>query len=175
MGYAGGQSSSPTYHNMGDHTETLQIEFNPEKISYDQIMEIFWAEHNPFAYPYSTQYRAVVFYHSPGQKEIAEEIRDEFASSSNSRVHTPLEPFIYFYQAEDYHQKYYLQGHRLLSKELQNIYPDFQDFNRSTAAARINGYLMGYGSTAELESDLPHLGLSSRGEKELITAFQRRN
>ncbi len=160
---------------MGDHTESLQIKFNPEKISYDQIMEIFWAEHNPYAYPYSTQYRAVVFYHSPRQKEIAEEIRDEIVSSPTPKVHTPLEPYINFYAAEDYHQKYYLQGHRLLWKELQNIYPDFQDLNRSTAAARINGYMMGYGSNTEFETDLPLLGLSPRGEKELIAAFQRRN
>ncbi len=175
MGYAGGTTPDPTYRNMGDHTETLQIKFNPDQISYSALLEIFWSDHNPSSYPYSRQYRAVVFYHNPEQKELAEKTREELAEKTGRNVYTAIEPYTNFYSAEDYHQKYYLQANRRLIGELKEIYPDFTDLVYSTAAARINGYIMGYGTSEELERDLPELGLSERAQSDLISAFQRRN
>ncbi len=160
---------------MGDHTETLQIKFDPEKISYSELLEIFWSDHNPSSYPYSRQYRAVVFFHNSEQKELAEKTREEIASKTGRNVYTAIESFTNFYTAEDYHQKYYLQANRQLIGEMKLIYPQFSELVDSTAAARINGYVMGYGTPEELEKDLPELGLSEKSQNELIRAFQRRN
>ncbi len=160
---------------MGDHTETLQIKFDPEKISFSELLEIFWADHNPSSYPYSRQYRAVVFFHDSEQEELAKKTRDEIAAKTDRTVFTAIEPYSNFYNAEDYHQKYYLQANRRLMGELREIYPDFNDLVYSTAVARINGYIMGYGTPEDLERDLPKLGLTERSQTDLISAFQRRN
>ena len=72
MGYAGGKKSNPTYHDLGDHTETLQIDFDPDVITYDELLEIFWASHNPGRKSWSRQYMAAVFYHNHKQKKAIE-------------------------------------------------------------------------------------------------------
>ena len=77
-------------------------------------------------------------------------------------------PFSEFYLAEDYHQKYYLGSESSLLKELQNIYPDIDDFIYSTAVARVNGYAGGYGDPATLERELDSLGLSEAGRTKLL-------
>lgn len=79
-----------------------------------------------------------------------------------------------FWPAEDYHQKYHLRGQPLLLRELQAIYPNEADFVRSTAAARINGYLGGNGTLAQLEGELPLLGLTPEAGRRLRELVARR-
>lgn len=163
VGYTGGTTREPTYQSMGDHTETLQIDFDPEKISYDELLDVFWASHDPRRSAWSAQYKAAVFVHDDGQRRIAEAGRDRVRSALGRTVRTEILEAERFYLAEGYHQKYRLQGVRELSAEFAEMYPRVRDFVDSTAAARVNGYLDGYGSPERVARDLDRLGLTEAG------------
>lgn len=64
VGYAGGSKENPTYYSLGDHSETIQIDYDPTQISYGQLLEVFWNSHNPTYEPWSRQYMSIIFYHS---------------------------------------------------------------------------------------------------------------
>lgn len=83
-------------------------------------------------------------------------------------------PFTEFWRAEDYHQKYRLRGNKALLSEFQTIYPDVDDLVDSTAVARVNGYLGGHGTWAQLEEEINQLGLSEEGQRTLRETVQRR-
>jgi peptide-methionine (S)-S-oxide reductase len=167
VGYAGGAKENPTYHHLGDHTETLQIDYDPSKISYEKLLELFWEEHDPTSRSWSRQYKAVVFYHDDDQKRLASASRDRLAAKLGKTIHTELLPYSRFYAAEDYHQKYYLRGHRQILRQFQQHYPQAADLMNSTAAARVNGYLGGHGTSAALKADIERLGLSEAAREEL--------
>jgi peptide-methionine (S)-S-oxide reductase len=154
VGYAGGTTENPTYHNLGDHTETIQIDYDPTQISYEQLLDIYWDSHNPTVQPWSRQYMSIVFYHGSEQRELAMERKQREEASSGRRVYTEVIPFSKFHLAEDYHQKYYLQQVPELMEELAAIYPNFADFIDSTAAARINGYVGGHVTFQKLQEQL---------------------
>jgi methionine-S-sulfoxide reductase len=168
VGYAGGAKENPTYHNLGDHSETIQIDFEPSKISYDRLLEVFWEEHDPASRSWSRQYKAVVFYHNEEQKRSAMASRDRLAVKLGKTIHTEVLPFANFYPAEDYHQKYYLRQHRQILRQFQQVYPQAADLMNSTAAARVNGYIGGYGTAASLKADIDRLGLSEAAREELL-------
>jgi len=154
VGYTGGTTESPAYHNLGDHTETIQIDYDPTLISYEQLLEIYWDSHNPTVQPWSRQYMSIVFYHNSEQRELAMETKQSEEARLGRPVYTEIIPFSEFYLAEDYHQKYYLQQLPELMKELATIYPNFADFIDSTAAARINGYVGGHVTFQGLQEQL---------------------
>lgn len=117
-GYAGGRRENPSYEevSMGitGHAEVVQVEFDPDVISYKKLLEIFFNLHDPTTVnrqgnDVGEQYRSVIFYHDEKQKEEALAIRDEIAG--NGTYHDPLVtevvPFEKFYTAEQYHQNYY--------------------------------------------------------------------
>ena len=169
MGYSGGTKKHPTYHNLGDHTETFQVDFDPAKISYEQLLEIFWAGHRPDERPWSRQYMKAVFYHHEEQKRLAEASRDKVAAKIRGQVSTPILPATEFYLAEDYHQKYALRrGAPDLLREYEAIYPKLEDFVNSTAVTRVNGYLGGFGTPALFNAEVDRLGLSPTGRDKLL-------
>jgi peptide-methionine (S)-S-oxide reductase len=168
VGYSGGTQNNPTYHKLGDHTETLQVDYDPAKLSYAQLLEIFWQEHDPTSRSWSAQYKAAVFFHGDEQKRMAIETRDRVAARLAKPIRTEIIPFSRFYPAEAYHQKYYLRGNQRLLKELQRYYPQEVDLMNSTAAARVNGYLGSSGSTETLEAEIDRYGLSEEGRGELL-------
>lgn len=145
----------------------MQIEYDPSVISFEEILQVFWDSHNPVSKRSSRQYAAIIFYHDEKQKEAALESKAVLEQQLQKTIHTEIFPFSRFSPAEEYHQKYYLQGNRELTAELRAYYPDFKDFVRSTAAARLNGYLGRYGNTTLLDAEIDQLGLSSGG-RELI-------
>ena len=175
VGYAGGTKEAPTYHSLGDHTETIQIDYDPSQISYSDLLDVFWRHHNPNSRAWSKQYMAAVFYHDEEQKKLAEESRDREASKQKEEIQTKILPFTAFYRAEDYHQKYQLRRERNLLKEFEKIYPEDGDLVDSTAAARVNGYLGGYGTAADLKTDLSRLGLSAEGSRYLLRIVESKN
>ncbi len=135
-------------------------------ISYEKLLEIFWASHNPTQRAWSSQYKAAIFYHNEDQKKLAMETRDREAARRNSSITTEILPATDFYRAEAYHQKYRLRQDRELMKEFNAMYPSDDDFVNSTAAARVNGYLDGYGTTESLRTELDSLGLSAGSKQE---------
>lgn len=164
MGYTGGTLKDPTYRNLGDHTESFQVDFDPSKISYERLLGIFWASHNPCAGSYSRQYMSAVFVHDDAQRKAAEASRDRIAATSGA-VKTPVLKVDTFTLAEDYHQKYELRNNRTLMREFQAMYPGDADFVKSTSAARVNAYLGGNGTREQLEKEIDRLGLSETGRK----------
>ena len=167
VGYAGGTTPDPTYEEIGDHSETIQIDFDPGTISYEELLKVFWSSHNPLAPAWSTQYRSAIFAANEEQRRAAEKSREQVKTSRGSGVQTTIEPLKSFYPAEDYHQKYYLRQEHVLMTDFMKSYPVAKDFMNSPAAAKVNGFLSGSGSEEYLRKILPGLGLSEEGEKRL--------
>ena len=117
VGYSGGHLENPTYNDVctdkTGHAEVVQITFDPAQVSYEQLLSIFWDNHNPTTLnrqgpDVGAQYRSVIFYHTEGQQRIAEQSKEGLTKSGRyrSKIVTCLEPAKIFYPAEDYHQQY---------------------------------------------------------------------
>lgn len=165
MGYTGGTLVDPTYHALGDHTEALQVDFDPSRISYAEVLGHFWAAHRPQRPAYAQQYRAALWYAGGEQEAVARRTRDEVERSLGKRVLTALEPLGRFYPAEDYHQKYALRRHADLLQELAG-YSD-EALRESTVAARLNGFVSGHGTVELLAEEWAGYGLTERARRKL--------
>ena len=117
VGYAGGNKENPSYEDVCSdetgHAEVVQLEFDPSQISYDLLLDVFWSNHNPTTLnrqgpDVGTQYRSVIFYHSPEQKAAAEAAKQKLGASGkfNRPIITQIEPAPKFWRAEEYHQRY---------------------------------------------------------------------
>jgi peptide-methionine (S)-S-oxide reductase len=115
-GYSGGSVANPSYRDVCNgttgHAEVIQIVFDPKVISFKEILEVFFTVHDPTTLnrqgaDAGTQYRSVIFYHSPEQKAAADQVIKETASKIwDDPIVTEVSPFKQFYVAEDYHQEY---------------------------------------------------------------------
>lgn len=169
MGYAGGTKKNPTYHDIEDHSEAVQIDYDPSLISYEELLDVFWKSHSPTRDSWSRQYRAAVFYHNAEQKKLAEEMRAHLTSATGRRIATAIEPYSGFYIAEDYHQKHSLRLFPELMREFRAIYPDMKSFINSTAVTHVNGYLGGYGKCDALQKEIESFGLSPEARETLTS------
>ena len=168
MGYTGGGTPEPTYHHLGDHTETLQVDFDPQVLSYRDLLAIFWSSHDPGRRAWSVQYKAAVFVHEDEQEHQARETLEEVEAARRKPVRTEIQRAGPFYVAEDYHQKYYLRQDGVLMRDFRAIFGgDEAAFRESTAAARVNGYVAGEGTGMQLEEEIGLLGLSEAGRDRL--------
>lgn len=175
VGYAGGTTKSPTYHNLGDHTETIQIDYDPTQISYKELLDVFWESHNPTSRPWSRQYMSIVFYHDEEQRRLATETSGREAAERGSAIFTEIVPASEFYLAEAYHQKYRLQQAPELMQVFRTMYPHNDEFVDSTAAARVNGYLGGHSTLEALQAELESLDLSSEAREKLLGILRTLN
>lgn len=117
-GYSGGHIANPTYEQVcskkSGHVEVIEIVYDPAKITYDELLEVFWKTHDPTTpdqqgNDHGPQYRSVIFYHNDQQKVLSEKYKEELNKSGAwaRPVVTAVEPFKTFYTAENYHQNYY--------------------------------------------------------------------
>lgn len=117
VGYLGGTLENPTYYDVCSgrtgHAEVVQVEFDPSRISYDDLLTVFWENHDPTTLnrqgpDVGTQYRSAIFYHDDEQKEAAIKSKEERDRSGRYRrsIVTEITPATEFYMAEDYHQQY---------------------------------------------------------------------
>ena len=118
VGYTGGQLPNPTYEEVctdkTGHAEAVEVDFDPDEISYEELLNIFWNNHNPTTLnrqgpDIGVQYRSAIFYHSDEQKEIAEKSKMNMDKSGQYQnpIVTQIVPAPVFYKAEEYHQKYF--------------------------------------------------------------------
>jgi hypothetical protein len=158
---------NPTYHNLGDHIETVEVDFDPSVISYGKLLDLFWASHDPRERPRRRQYMSAIFPRNDEQKRLAIEARSREAARRGGRIRTEILPASRFHLAEAYHQKFALRGRPELLKEYEAIYPSLGDFLASNAVTRVNGYVAGYGTCESLRGEIGELGLSPAGRKRL--------
>lgn len=173
MGYAGGEKENPNYSNMGDHTETVQVDYDPRRISFMELLVFFWERHRPGQRAWSRQYMNAVFYHDDAQQQAAMNSKAELEEKLERPVRTQILPLRSFTLAEDYHQKYLLNRRSELARELMRIYPIKRDFINSTAVTRLNGYVGGYGHADQLKREVDILGLSPSSREALIELVRR--
>jgi hypothetical protein len=159
---------------MGDHAEAVQVDYDPNVISYQDLVEVFWSRQNPTKPNSKRQYMNAAFYHNEEQKTLLEETRADIAEGLHAPVTTHILPAGKFTLAEDYHQKYSLRGYQVLTDAFSEIYPDLTDIIHSTAAARLNGYLGGNGTKKELEAEIDSFGLPEKANQKLLEVMERR-
>ncbi|XP_055317536.1 peptide methionine sulfoxide reductase-like [Sitodiplosis mosellana] len=173
VGYCGGTTENPTYKTIGDHVEVITIDFDPNEVTYSQLLDLFWNNHE---YGLTTrvkrQYASVIYYHNDEQKRVASE------SLESERINRPTEQIITeivkvdtIYTAEDYHQKYYLQSHKDLAKTLSL---DEKLLRSSHVAARLNGYLVGVGGVKQFLDEALALGLNI-AQKDYVRHYCEKN
>jgi peptide-methionine (S)-S-oxide reductase len=135
------------------------------------LFDIYWSNLDPYYPPYSRQYMSIVFYHNDFQKKIAQERKTLSEEKRGKKVYVEIVPYTKFYMAENYHQKYYLQLRKELFEELLERLGSFTNFVNSTSAAKINGYIKGYGTKKKLLEDITEFDLSERGKDLLLETF----
>jgi len=143
-GYAGGTIENPTYYEVASkttgHAESLQLQFDPKIISYEKILDIFWATHDPTTlnqqgYDRGPEYRSIIFFHNDEQKRIAEESKEKLEKSGKYKdpIVTEIVPFINFYKAEEKNQNFYESGKRpdyctiIIDPKIKKLLKDFKD------------------------------------------------
>ncbi len=168
VGYAGGNKANPTYHDLGDNSETIQIDYDPEVVSYETLLDAFWRGNDAVNSPFSKQYHSIIFYHNEEQKNKALESYNKRRAEIPNTVNTEIVPYSGFTPAELYHQKYYLQLEQRLMKDVLKNAGDYEGFMDSTIAARLNGYVGGYGDIELLHKEIDSYGLSEEGKAILL-------
>ncbi len=117
VGYSGGSFPNPTYHDVctgrTGHAEVVQVEFDPERVSYQDLLRVFWENHDPTALnrqgpDHGTQYRSAIFFHTPEQQAAALAAKQQLERSGAYKrpIVTEITPASAFYRAEEYHQQY---------------------------------------------------------------------
>lgn len=127
VGYSGGRLKNPTYDDVctdqTGHAEVVQVEYDPSRVTYDQLLDLFWQLHDPTTPnrqgpDIGTQYRSAIFYHTPEQKSAAEASKERLRKSGRHQrpIVTEITPAAEFYRAEEYHQQYFdkrgIAGHK---------------------------------------------------------------
>jgi peptide-methionine (S)-S-oxide reductase len=178
VGYTGGSQPDPTYHRLGDHTESFQLDYEPARISYEELLRHFWKETDPTERPHSRQYMSAVFHANEEQKRLALATGRQALAGRSGPLLTPILPLATFYRAEDYHQKYYLRRNTAVMREF-SAYSE-REFEDSTVAMWLNACVDGQLKLEALEPEFEQLGLSEperqqvRGLVRTALSYRRR-
>jgi len=140
VGYAGGTTINPTYRNIGDHTEITEIQYEENVTSFHDLLEWFFSHHNPVVHN-KKQYQSAVLFVDDEQRALSEEALDRIQKKFGRKPDTYVTKLDRFYQAEDYHQKYWLRCRQDVYRQLKLSDPELVD---STLAAKVNAFLAGY-------------------------------
>ncbi|MBP3950491.1 peptide-methionine (S)-S-oxide reductase [Bacillus sp. YZJH907-2] len=169
VGYSGGSTKNPTYRNMGDHTESLEIDYDPTVISVVELLKMFWQHHNAQRMNdyRGRQYLSLLLYRNEQQLDLIQSQKQKFERQLGKEIVTEIKPYHHFYIAEDRHQKYYLKR---FSNAYASIFQHFtteQAFVDSTIVARLNAMAKGFGTYTELKQSVQSWGLSEIEEQNL--------
>ncbi|MFX3635902.1 MAG: peptide-methionine (S)-S-oxide reductase MsrA [Candidatus Pristimantibacillus sp.] len=170
VGYAGGNTDQPTYRQMGDHTETVQIQFDPETIPLEHLIEVFWNNHNPININdyKGRQYRSLLFYNDEQQLEAINKVIAERKERDQGEPATEIAPYSCFFPAEDRHQKYYLKRYPDAIDKLSSLYPRHEDLINTTLVARLNGLAKGYTSLERIKNEIKQWKLNPDERSRLL-------
>lgn len=147
----------------------MQLDFNPSVITYEELLQVFFAGHDPTRSGVRCQYKSAVFFHGAEQERLAQEAKAQEETRLGKTVQTDIAAATEFYLAEDYHQKYALQADKAMMQEYRSMYPELGDIVDSTSATRVNAYLYGVGDPEQLRSEIDSLGLSKESRERLLS------
>ena len=153
--------------------ETIQIDYDPEKISYTNLLQVFFSNHNPTWPSPIRQYASAIFFHDEEQEHLAKRAMKDVGEKYGKKISTELISYSGFTSAEDYHQKYYLRNTRALMDQYKDRFPNGDTFTDSTAVTRVNGYIGGNGSSEQLEKEKNELGISAEAVEALQNILQK--
>lgn len=175
VGYAGGTTAQPTYREMGDHSETVEVAFDADLISYDTLLETFWNNHNPVninGYK-GRQYQSLLLYRDADQAATFNRVKERMEAAKGQALETEIAPFTAFYPAEARHQKYYLKRYPDAIGQLSGLYETEEAFIRSTLAARLNGIAKGYANLAPVLREIQDWPIEPGERNALIERVRR--
>ena len=147
VGYAGGTKADPTYHSLGDHTEVFQLDFDPDVISYTDLLDHVFRSHDPRSQTRKTQYQNIALTETAAQQNALEAFLQTRGLSTDA-IDTRIEPLSKFSPAEEYHQKYALRSKRVFMNAFEELGYDDTQLRESPAAAKLNGYASGHDTAA---------------------------
>ena len=147
VGYAGGTTVDPTYHSLGDHTEVFQLDFDPDVVSYTDLLGHVFRSHDPRSQTRKTQYQNIVLTETAAQQKALEAFLQTRGLSTDA-IDTRIERLSQFYLAEEYHQKYTLRSKRTFMDAFEELRYDDTQLRESPAAAKLNGYASGHDTAA---------------------------
>lgn len=142
VGYAGGTTADPTYHDLGDHTEAFQVDYDPEQRSFQSLFELAFRGHDHTRQPATTQYQHIVFASTAAQADVIASYLD-VRGLTREGIATRVERLSGFHPAEAYHQKHSLRGRQSILQAFEQAGYDDVDLRESPAAAKLNGYAAG--------------------------------
>lgn len=165
VGFSGGTTPDPSYSNIGDHVETVEVTYDPKKVSYRELLDHFWAHHNARAKPIFRQYASAIFCETREEEKAAKAERAALQKKTETdKLLTAVLPFKAFYPASDHHQKYYLQQDKALFKALQDQHLALN----SVLATKLNSVAGDDGDRAQLADSLSELGIEPDVQAELF-------
>jgi len=141
------------------------VDFDPRRVSYGELLQLFWENHDACRRVWSTQYKAMLFYADEGQRQSAGASAARIAAMrGNGRITTELVPLDRFWIAEDYHQKHALRSHRELAAQVRSLFDSEAEFREAPVATKLNAFCAGDLSRAELDKELQVLGYRVIGD-----------
>lgn len=140
---------------MGDHSECVEIVFDPHIISLEKIVQHFCSIHNPNRANYKgRQYLSIILFENAEQEQIVCKIKGEIETRLGESIQTEIAPLQKFTLAEDKHQKYYLKRYQKAFITLLEYYGSHESFTNSTVVARLNGFVKGYCSLSNIKNEI---------------------
>lgn len=170
VGFAGGTSPKPTYRHMGDHTEAVEIDFDPAVIPYEELLRTFWQNHYPNRGNYKgRQYISLIRYRGQEQRAAINKVKKEMEKGLGEAIETDIAAFEDFTLADARHQKYYLKRYPHTLEQLQDLLPKPEHLVDSTFAARLNGFVKGYGKLRLLKDEIAAWDIAEENKEILLT------
>lgn len=175
VGFAGGTTDNPTSRQPGDHTETVEMDFDSGIVSLETILKVFWSRHNPVNINdyKGRQYRSLVLFRDPIQYNVIREVMNNIKEQGNGIPDTEVAPYTGFYPAEDRNQKYYLKRYQDALDKLRTLFPTDEELTNATLAARLNGLAKGYTNIEKIINEIRTWQISNEEQEEIIHLIKR--
>ncbi|WP_426446170.1 peptide-methionine (S)-S-oxide reductase MsrA [Paenibacillus sp. S-38] len=169
VGYAGGTTDTPSYRELGDHTETVEVVYDESRLPLETILDVFWNGHNPDNINdyKGRQYLSLMLFRDEGQRKVIEQVMQRREAEGRGRPATEIASFQAFYPAEDRHQKYYLKRYPDAVKKLTVLFPTHEDLVNGTLPARLNGVAKGYANRAQLLEEIRTWRIGEEEQEEM--------
>ena len=174
VGYAGGDSTTPSYDDLGNHIEVFEVDYDPDLLSYEDMVHLYFQFYDATARPFSQRVTPVIYYRNAAEQVIAEDVKLSIENSSEKGIFTVIRPLEVFYLAEEKHQLSYLKQESSLYKEIREIFIEDDALLLSILASKLNGFIAGYGSETDLTYVLKGSGLSDASLDRLKTILSNR-